>query len=158
MEWRPCVEWPSYEVSEYGDLRRLRASPRFPEGSIVKQSKKAAGYLYVHCCKDGKTVNFHVHRMVAHAFIGPSPSDKHEVAHADGRKMNNHYSNLRWATRYENCQDKNLHDSHPKLKKADIFDIRERFAKGNITKSAISREYDVSVTHVSRVLKRKIWA
>jgi hypothetical protein len=35
---------------------------------------------------------------VAEAFIGPQPSPRHQVAHYDGVRDNNHYSNLRWAT------------------------------------------------------------
>lgn len=43
-----------------------------------------------------------VHRVVATAFHGPSPSDSHVVDHIDTNRRNNRPENLRWVTRLEN--------------------------------------------------------
>ena len=43
-----------------------------------------------------------VHRIVATAFLGEPPTDKHVVDHIDTNKMNNRPENLRWVTRLEN--------------------------------------------------------
>lgn len=43
-----------------------------------------------------------VHRIVATAFLGNAPSDKHVVDHIDTNRQNNRPSNLRWVTRLEN--------------------------------------------------------
>ncbi|MFH0759852.1 MAG: HNH endonuclease [Bacteroidota bacterium] len=43
-----------------------------------------------------------VHRIVATAFLGEPPSDKHVVDHIDTNKQNNRPENLRWVTRLEN--------------------------------------------------------
>ena len=43
-----------------------------------------------------------IHRIVAYAFLGNPPTDKHVVDHIDTNKMNNRPENLRWVTRLEN--------------------------------------------------------
>ena len=50
----------------------------------------------------GKGKKFLIHRLVALHYI-PNPENKSDVDHIDGDKANNHVSNLRWATRLENC-------------------------------------------------------
>lgn len=42
-----------------------------------------------------------LHRLVAVAFIGSAPSEKHTVDHIDRDRSNNAVSNLRWSTRRE---------------------------------------------------------
>lgn len=56
-------------------------------------------------CKQKGYFNFSsetVHRIVATAFHGHQPSEKHVVDHIDTNKKNNRPENLRWVTRLEN--------------------------------------------------------
>lgn len=56
-------------------------------------------------CKQKGYFNFSsetVHRIVATAFHGDQPSEKHVVDHIDTNKKNNRPENLRWVTRLEN--------------------------------------------------------
>jgi hypothetical protein len=56
-------------------------------------------------CKQKGYLNFSsetVHRIVATAFHGCQPSEKHIVDHIDTNKKNNRPENLRWVTRLDN--------------------------------------------------------
>lgn len=47
-----------------------------------------------------------VHRLVATLFL-ENPNNYTDIDHIDGDKLNNHYSNLRWCTHKENCNNPN---------------------------------------------------
>lgn len=97
--WMPVAGFDGlYEVSNYGRVKSLKRNTT--RGGIMK-SHVNKGYEYVHLCKNGKHKNAKVHRLVAIAFI-PNPEAKPEVNHKDENKLNNHATNLEWATPKEN--------------------------------------------------------
>lgn len=108
--WLPIDGFP-YEVSDAGRVRRAPTS-RYrnstPDG-VLKPVPIAGGYLKVSLVDRGRHRQELVHRLVAHAFLGPQPTPKHEVAHSDGTCTNNRATNLRWATHQENIDDRERH-------------------------------------------------
>lgn len=54
---------------------------------------------------NNKDVGPGVHLVIAHTFIGPPPSPEHTVDHKDGDSMNNHLTNLRWATKEDQARN-----------------------------------------------------
>ena len=68
-------------------------------GAISHGTCRASGYCEVCIC--GK--QFKVHRLVAHAFLGPPPSEEAwQVNHIDGNGSNNQMDNLEWVSQSEN--------------------------------------------------------
>jgi hypothetical protein len=61
------------------------------------------GYLRVALCLNRKLKNYHVHRLVAEAFI-PNPNGYTDVDHIDGNKLNNNVENLQWLSRGDNIR------------------------------------------------------
>ena len=113
MEWRLIPGWPEYEVSDYGHVRRAQPSPGTRIGRMLKPWKnKRSGYLQVGLWRNNRQQRMTVHRLVALAFLGNSPSPAHLVAHNDGTRQNNHWRNLRWATQKENMADTFVHGTH----------------------------------------------
>ena len=69
----------------------------------IKSHISNRGYLRVTLCLNKKLKNYHVHRLVAEAFI-PNPNGYDTVDHIDGNKLNNNVENLQWISRGDNIR------------------------------------------------------
>lgn len=99
-QWRDVPDYEGfYQESTFGRTKSFQNG----KVTIRKPYIDKRGYLYVELYKDGKRKHFGVHRLVAICFI-PNLGGKREVNHRDGRPMNNHVSNLEWATGLENIR------------------------------------------------------
>ena len=75
---------------------------RVPEK--ILNGNKSRGYHTVCLTNDGKKNVHRIHYLVARAFIGEAPTEKHQVTHIDGNRDNNHVDNLMWVTPKEYMQ------------------------------------------------------
>lgn len=108
-EWKPILDYPDYEVSNLGQVRR--------NGKIRKTSDNQHGYNQVILCKNSKAYSRKVHRLVAEAFI-PNPENKPQVDHIDRNRTNNVVTNLRWVDNSEN-------GLNTKSRDRELFGIRK---------------------------------
>lgn len=95
-------DFPNYYVTDSGDIynRNYNNTGRFHK---IQSWLTKEGYKQVHLCKNNKTVNKKVHRLVAEAFI-PNPTQKSQVNHINGNKTDNRLINLEWVSPSENAQ------------------------------------------------------
>ena len=163
--WRQIPDWPAYEVSPDGCVRRIRQSKGARAYRILRPLlNKKTGYLAV-CLNDAPRSNrIDIHRLVALAFLGPPPSSRHLVAHNDGIRTNNTVGNLRWATQAENLRDCHLHGTSQVgsknaatcLKETDILAIRRMKADG-VPRPVIAARYGLHKRTVFRILAGSSW-
>ena len=93
--------FPNYQISNFGNVKIIKT------GKIMKPQTGNHGYLFVGLRDDGETSMKKIHRLVASAFL-ENPDNKKCVDHKDRDKLNNHISNLRWATNIENSQNASI--------------------------------------------------
>ena len=159
-QWRPIAEAPSYAVSNFGRVARVRGG-QGARPLIRKLDLEDTGYYRVRLSEAGLRLRLSVHRLVAKAFLGEPPTEKHQVAHYDNNKLNNHVENLRWATCAENIRDKQRHGTQPrgatngraKLTERDVLAVRA----SDKSPQKLAAEYDVSVATIYRIKNRSSW-
>ena len=168
-EWRPVPEYEgTYEVSNFGDVRRLGGTPWCP---VTRERKLVprGGYLQVLLSKENVVQLHWVHRLVARAFLGEPSKDRPHVNHINGIRNDNRVTNLEWANHSENAKHAykiGLRTSSPNpgekngnasFKDSDIPVIRSRAANGE-SMAAIGRDYGASRFVIWSIVRRKSWA
>ena len=129
--FRSIDGYNNYAISSFGRVKNTKT------GKILKGSDNGRGYLKCNLCEDGIRKTYHIHRLVANAFIN-NPDDKLCVDHKDNDKTNNNISNLRFATYKENSQNRILSSNNTSKVKGVSFDKRCKKWRAHIKIDGIS--------------------
>lgn len=151
--WKVVDNWPDYEISSGGKVRR--------SGRLLRPQISGSGYLFVTLCGLGKKKMSQVHQLVALAFCGYG----REVNHMDGDKHNNSAANLEWVTRSENQRHAadigrkpSGEQSHlcTKLNAEKVRQIRALLQRG-VSQSQIGQQFNISQSHVGKIKRNLKW-
>ena len=164
-EWRIISDFPNYEVSEFGDVRRVvpPITGRWRKGFLAAKPYSPLGHMQI-SLRRGKVRKFPtLHSLVAAAFIGPRPGGAW-IRHLDGNPKNNHYSNLAYGSAKENFDDRKAHGTHPTgmmngravLSLENALEIVARRKAGESLKSLAS-VFGVGMSTISRVSNGDHW-
>lgn len=173
--WVKVPRTGDYEVSSKGGLRRIMAG-----------TPSANGYHAYHVRRTGQKTHILAHRLVWESFHGPIPKGM-SINHKNGVKTDNRLDNLEMITQLQNVRhaiatglwDPGLSstrrkasgvthgaktkphafgrrgEKRDKLTAADIPVIRGRIANESCAK--IARDYGVSISTISNVMRGKTW-
>lgn len=162
-----------YQISNYGRVKSLDRIRRngnksyyIQRGAMKKLMVGKGRYAYykVHLYKDNKRRFVLVHRLVGIHFL-PGPI-KETINHKDGIKLNNHYSNLEWATYSENSQ--HAHDNglanpcrgedhyNAKLTDDKVRQIKKMLLSGTSQKK-IAELFEMGRGPIQRIAENKSW-
>ena len=111
--WKKCsvimknklINFPDYEVSNLGRVRVVTENncPTSHVGKIIKHVIIKGYHIVCAYSRTGRRYSVRVHRLVAHAFLGPCPKGK-QVNHKDGIKSHNSVDNLEYVSSKENIR------------------------------------------------------
>ena len=121
--WRKITNYPNYKISNWGNCKRKE---------ILKIDLRK-GYAYVVLYNNGIPKKYSIHRLVAETFI-ENIDNKYSVDHIDRNILNNHVSNLRWATMEEQCKNKTNRGVGNTNEKYITFDKKYNRFRVNIRK------------------------
>jgi len=163
--WRPITGYEGqYEVSDTGRIKSLKRKGKgtpHTQDLIRKTNYLPKGQELVSLSKNGKVKTLLVHRLVAKAFL-PNPNNYPQINHLDGNRKNNNLDNIEWCNQAQNQKHAwdtglILRENHntTKLDENKVREIRISFPSK--TMLALSREYDVNISTISRIIHRQMW-
>ena len=161
--WRDICGYEGlYKVSNFGRVKSLH----FGREKLLKAGVSNTGYANVSLTKNKTKKNFHVHVLVAGAFL-PNPEGKREVNHIDGDKTNNRVENLEWVTGSENTRHA-IQNGQLKIKKgsqchfAKLTDEQVRYIRAHYVArhrefgaNALAKKFNVSPITIYDVISRR---
>ncbi|WP_080945320.1 HNH endonuclease [Delftia tsuruhatensis] len=164
-EWAIVCDFPDYEVSTAGVIRRLTQTRGTVKGQIIKwHTCTSTGYPDVRLRRDGRSYSIAVHRIVARAFLGER-AEGDQIRHIDGNKLNAEVRNLAYGSAVENAQDKIAHGrsfftgrTNPKAKMTveGAAEIRQRKTNGERAKD-LAAEFGLCESTVYRIASGMYW-
>jgi len=169
--WKQVVGYEGfYEVSNLGNIKSITrdvntkgSKKRRHTGKPLKKILGSTGYLCAHLSKFNQSRPMGIHRLVAHAFIGPQLTGYHTM-HLDGDRTNNNIKNLRYGSPTCNAAFKvddgtisrGIKRYNAKLSESKVKNIRE-LATQKIPYKHIAEKYNIGITTVCAVVKRQNW-
>lgn len=126
----------------------------------LKPRVHSGGYLRVNLCKNGKSKDFYIHRIVAELFIDKKQG-LNEVNHIDSDKRNNCVSNLEWCngsmnhehSLFAGTKTRGSQSKTSKLRDEQVLEIRE----SNLSQKALASIYGVSRKTIQNIKGGKKW-
>jgi hypothetical protein len=172
--WKDIKDFEGlYRVSTYSrikSLKREKCNNQFSDERILKYFTNDRNRCQIGLYKDGKAYSFHIHKLVADAFIPKEtfksmPNENRneidlstlEINHKDENPSNNCVDNLEWCTRLYNCnygtRNKKLEALHEI--KVNQYSLDGKFIKtwNSLTKAA--KALNCSQPHISDVCNGK---
>ena len=145
-----------YEVSTLGRVRRSDTGHYL---SLKIIQRYAVVSLYV----KGTKHHWLVHRLVAHAFLGPCPKGK-EVNHKNGDRADNTIRNLEYLTPAQNkrhavemglsCRGET--SGMARLTDKQVIQIRKEYKKRGDC-GRLAKKFKVHLATVDYIVRRKTW-
>lgn len=154
--WRPIPGYEGmYEASNLGNIRNVprviidKRGHRHPVKACVRTFHKTPTcqyYVIVLSSGDRQFHNHLVHRLIASAFL-EDYSDKLEINHKDGNKLNNAVDNLEMVTRLENIR----HSIDMGLKNdSGVNNSRSVLSEAIVKKARIYKIWGLNINELAR--------
>jgi hypothetical protein len=165
--WKPVSGYDGlYEVSNLG---RVRSYQNFGWGrkenpKLISLYTSKRGYVQACLCRNNKSIQKDVHRLVAEAFL-TEPASGMQIDHINGIKSDNRLSNLEWVTPQENSlravaiglKPSGENHGSSKLTQNEVDEIRQLYATGKYSHRQLGEMFGISHGNVGKIVRYQLW-
>lgn len=151
-QWKPIPDYPDYEISDAGRVRRTTPGQGTAAGRLRKVSPRNRGYLTVTLYRNGKRKTHDLHVLVMRTFVGACP-DGLEINHKDGIKAHCSLSNLEYITHADNVKHARETGLVRQLDAIDKDRICELDREG-VSQAVIGSLFNIGKRHVRTIVSR----
>ena len=162
----------NYAISNHGRLASFKEDIH-SDGRLLKGGV-LGGYPTFVCRPFGKSKTIYTHKLVAEEFLEKESKEQLYVLHLDYDKKNNHFSNLKWATKREmelhqqkspyvlesrKNRKQNLTKGH-KLSSTDVMRIKKKIFDPNrkTRLKIIAKQFGISEMQLYRIKSGENWS
>jgi HNH endonuclease len=169
---RPIKDFPDYTIDIKGNIYssertiiRSDGKSQYVPMRKLKPVLNSSGYYTVALYRDKKRYTKTTHRLLAEHYI-TCDIENGQVNHIDGNKTNNSINNLEWVTASENtkhaysqglCTFAKTKINRAKLSIEQVLEIRYKYSNNSKSLKFIAKEYGVSRSAISRILRNERW-
>jgi HNH endonuclease len=147
-----------YAITNHG---RIISHLDTPKKGIFLKIGKISNYPGISISIGQAKKSFLVHRLVAQSFLKQSSKQHKFVLHLNYNKDDNHYKNLKWATReqqgihYRNNPIEKI--GNKTLTKEKVRTIKQKLQAGKTTLKALAKKFGVSDMQIHRIKTGENW-
>jgi hypothetical protein len=160
-QWKEVVDYPSYEISTQGNVRRWDNK----KGEVKISTAPAPVYMMFSTWSGGEIKKLYVHREMMRAF---RPTDDPKLTHVcfkDNNNYNLNLENLYWSTQTKRMSRRYKEGGYPKgqehycskLRDEDVIKIREMWESEQYTGQFIADQFGIHVSTVGNIVKNRDW-
>ena len=159
-----------YQVSDFGRIRKYNF--KTSEWDVKHYKPFAKNQNFIFCRMSDNTSNAKsytesIHRLVAKYFLEPPPEEKRFVIHLNYDNLNNHHSNLKWASTKEVQEHKKGNPKSDYMERAitnstltesKVMLLKMKLKRGKQPFYKLAKQFGISHTQLKRIRRGENWA
>lgn len=159
LEWRELEEFPEYEISTFGLIRRHKPGPNKKYhlvGNIIKPYLVDGIYPEVELTNSSGQFKRKVHHLIAETFLEREPKSGEIIRHLDHRPQTPTAWSIGWGSVEDNSNDRNYHRlvhalQNPSEEVVKCAALLIDMGVNGLNGKEASKKWDVSYSKISKL-------
>lgn len=160
-KWNEVVDYPNYEISTQGNIRRWDNK----KGEVKVSTAPAPTYLMFNTWVNKKYKKLYVHREMMRAFNPTEDPNLTHVCFKDNNIYNLNLENLYWSSQNKRMRRRFKEGGYArgqehhraKLTDEDVIKIRAMWDSEQYTQKVIAEKFGIHVSTCANIISKRFW-